>query len=383
VLIPTRQNNVSTPNAFFTTDKLINETMGRLSWLKAEIQKLSPSYFALVMATGIVSMASHLQQHTVISNTLFWLSNIAFLLLLVLFVLRLVFFFPNVIADLSSHAKGAGFLTMVAGACVLGASFAQTKNAFGIATLLWYFGMITWTLFVFSFLGSVILARKKPSPEKGLNGVWFLLVVSTQSLSILIGTIAPHLLLPANVAVFFSLFDFLLGTILYLMLAPVVIYRLFFYPMEPDEVSPSYWINMGAAAITTLAGVMLLQNVKSNALFTELYPFIYGSSLLFWSVASFWIPLVFIMEIWRYLIKRSPLRYTPGFWSMVFPLGTYSVCTLRLAGVIHLQLLTTLSKVFLYAAWVAWLTTFTGFIFQLIKAGKHSEQKDGGSFNAA
>jgi len=356
--------------------------MERLWWLKVQIQKLSPSYFALVMATGIVSMASHLQQRNAISNILFWITNIAFLVLLVLFVLRLVFFFSNVVADLSSHTAGAGFLTMVAGACILGTSFAQTKNAFGIATLLWYFGMITWTLFVFSFLCSVILAREKPSPEKGLNGIWFLLVVSTQSLSILIGTIAPHLLLPANVTVFFSLFNFLLGTMLYLMLAPVVIYRLLFYPMKPDEVSPSYWINMGAAAITTLAGLMLLQNVKSNALFTELYPFIYGSSLLFWCVASFWIPLVLIMEIWRYLIKRSPLRYTPGFWSMVFPLGTYSVCTSRLAEVTHLQLLTTLSKVFLYAAWVAWLATFTGFILQLIKAGKNSNQKEGWSFNA-
>ncbi|HTM91568.1 MAG TPA: tellurite resistance/C4-dicarboxylate transporter family protein [Flavisolibacter sp.] len=320
------------------------------SLLKSVIPQLSPSYFALVMATGIVAMASHLQQYTVISNLLFWVNNIAFLILLLLFVLRLVFFFPNVVADLHSHTKGAGFLTMVAGACILGTTYAQTKNAFGPATLLWYFGMITWTLFIFSFLSSVILATEKPSPEKGLNGIWFLLVVSTQSLSILIGTLTPHLLLPANVAIFFSLFDFLLGAMLYLMLAPVVIYRLLFYPMKPEEVSPSYWINMGAAAITTLAGVMLLQNIKTNAVLEELYPFVYGSAVLFWCVASFWIPLVFIMEIWRYLIKRSPLHYTPGFWSMVFPLGTYCVCSWRLAEVMHLQFLSSLSKVFLYAA---------------------------------
>lgn len=340
------------------------------SIFKSVIKKLSPSYFALVMATGIVGTASHLQQYNVISNILFWINNVAFLVLLLLFVVRLVFFFPDVLADLSSHSKGAGFLTMVAGACILGTTYAQPKNLFVPATVLWYFGMITWTLFIFSFLSSVILTTEKPSPEKGLNGNWFLLVVSSQSLSILAGTLAPHLLLPANVAMFFSLFDFLLGAMLYLMLAPVVIYRLLFYPVKPEEVSPSYWINMGAAAITGLAGVMLLQRIKMNPLFADLSPFIYGSTLLFWCIASFWIPVVFIMEIWRYLVKRSPLKYTPAFWSLVFPLGTYSVCTWRLAEIFQFSFLTILSNVFLYVGWLAWVTTLAGLLIHLAKSSK-------------
>lgn len=340
----------------------------------SKIRALSPSYFALVMATGIVSIASQLQQLSVISNILFWINNLAFLILLFLFILRFAFFFPNVTKDLCSHSKGAGFLTMVAGACILGTSYAQAKNAFCPAIMLWYFGMLAWTVFVFSFLGSVILANEKPSPEKGLNGTWFLLVVSTQSLSILVGTLAPQLALAPGIAVFFSLFDFLLGIMLYLMLVPIVIYRLLFYPMKPEEISPSYWINMGAAAISALAGFTLLHNLKNDLLFADLYPFVYGASLVFWCIACFWIPLVFIMELWRYGIKRSTLQYTPEFWSMVFPLGTYSVCTLRLADVVHLTLLTILSKVFLYVALLAWLATFIAMLTHLVSPGTPQEQ---------
>jgi tellurite resistance protein TehA-like permease len=351
------------------------ETMDRLSIAKTEIKTLSPSYFALVMATGIVSIASELQLHGGISAVLFWINNIAFLVLLTLLALRLVLFYRDIVTDLSSHAKGAGFLTLTAGACILGTSWAQAHNAPTAATFLWIVGMVTWTFLIFFFLGNVILATEKPSPEKGLNGTWFLLVVSTQSLSILVGTLSPHLPFSPEVTLFFSLFDFLLGVMLYLILVPIVTYRLLFYPMKPEEVHPSYWINMGSAAITTLAGVTLLQNIQSNASFADLSSFVWGTALLFWCIASFWIPLLFIMEIWRYIIKRSPLNYTPAFWSMVFPLGMYSVCTWKLSEVMQPALLGMLAKVFFYVALIAWLLTFVALLFQLIKKFSPSSEK--------
>jgi tellurite resistance protein TehA-like permease len=349
--------------------------MASLSVYKNKIQTLSPSYFALVMATGIVSKAAYLQEQSGISTVLFWTANICFLVLLVLFLWRLFSFFPNVADDLSSHEKGAGFLTLTAGACILGTSYAQVHGAFDVATLFWYFGMLTWAFLVFAFLSNVILSLVKPSPEKGLNGSWFLLVVSTQALSILVGTLSPQLVLPPNITIFFSLFDFLLGAMLYLLLVPVVTYRLLFFPMKPEEVSPSYWINMGAAAITTLAGVSLLPTIRSNPQFADLYPFVYGASLLFWCIASFWIPLVFIMELWRYIGKRSPLEYKAAFWSMVFPLGMYSVATWKLADVVQLSFLKMLSTMFLYIALIAWLVTFVGMVVHIFKTTTRAEQK--------
>jgi Voltage-dependent anion channel len=57
--------------------------------------------------------------------------------------------------------------------------------------------------------------------------------------------------------IFVSLCLFLLGGVLYLILISLIVQRWLFEPMRPAQITPSYWINMGAAAIATLAGTRL------------------------------------------------------------------------------------------------------------------------------
>ena len=52
------------------------------------------------------------------------------------------------------------------------------------------------------------------------------------------------------------------------------------------------WINMGAMAIATLAGVSLVHEANRLPLLTELLPFLKGVTLLFWTTATWWIPLL-------------------------------------------------------------------------------------------
>ena len=346
--------------------------MDNTTHFKSGIKTLSPSYFALVMATGIVASASQLHGFPGVSKVLFWFNNLAYLVLLVLFVLRVFLSFPEIRKDLSTHAKGAGFLTLVAGSCILGVQYAQGSVNFAMAALLWYSGVVLWVVLLYSFLSKVILQDQKPSPENGLHGIWFLLVVSTQSISILGSSLVSHLALPPEVVLFITLIAFLLGVMLYLFLVPIITYRLLFYAVKPEEVVPTYWINMGAAAITTLAGVSLSKNIAGHPYFGDLSFFVKSASVLFWAAASFWIPLVLIMEIWRYVYKKSPLQYTAAFWSMVFPLGMYSLSTGRLAEALPFLFLQSLSKVFLYVAWLAWVATFVGWCIHLPKIFRRS-----------
>ena len=81
--------------------------------LKAEVKGLFPAYFALVMSTGIVSIAAHMQSYQNISTVLFCLNNGIYGILLLMFLGRVLFFFPDFKDDLRSHAKGAGFLKEV------------------------------------------------------------------------------------------------------------------------------------------------------------------------------------------------------------------------------------------------------------------------------
>src|SRR6185503_13926865 len=83
---------------------------------------LFPGYFALVMATGIISIACFLLGMKTISLVLLVINVVAYVVLCVLLVVRLLFFFSRVKADIQNHVRGPGFFTVVAGTCVLGSA---------------------------------------------------------------------------------------------------------------------------------------------------------------------------------------------------------------------------------------------------------------------
>src|SRR6478672_11009869 len=76
---------------------------------------MHPAYFAMVMATGIVSIASHLLGMVWIGRGLFWLNILFYASLCVLTLLRVFHYPQRVGADLMHHGRSVGFFTIVAG----------------------------------------------------------------------------------------------------------------------------------------------------------------------------------------------------------------------------------------------------------------------------
>jgi tellurite resistance protein TehA-like permease len=67
-----------------------------------------------------------------------------------------------------------------------------------------------------------------------------------------------------------------------------------------------------------------LQKLGSSARSSAFYRRLYA---VFWATGTWWIPLLVIVGFWRHVVERVPITYDPQYWSLVFPLGMYTVAT--------------------------------------------------------
>jgi tellurite resistance protein TehA-like permease len=329
-----------------------------------DLKTLHPAYFALVMATGIVAIAMDLHGVVAPSTVLFWLNMVFFVALTAATVARMLRYPRAFVADIRCHSRGVGFFTAVAALGVLGDQLVLQMQAPSLAADFWAAASVLWLVVLYGMFAVFTVAPAKPSLVEGLNGAWLTSVVATQSVSILTVLILPSAVtLDVQQPLMFAALSLWLGGgALYLVLITLIFYRHTFLPMSPEDLTPPYWINMGAAAISTLAGVTLLSRSELCPVVVELESFVKGLTLFYWAIGTLWIPMLVILGVWRYLIRREPFAYDALYWSGVFPLGMYSVCTYRVSAMLNVSFLMPVSAAFMIMAAAAWVVTFAGLV---------------------
>jgi tellurite resistance protein TehA-like permease len=325
---------------------------------------LNPGYFAMVMATGIVAISAQLEEIPVVPTALARLNWTAYGILWLLTLVRLLRFSGRLMQDFADHRRGPGFFTIVAATSVLGAQAFVIERSESIAIVLWYVAAGLWCLITYPFFFAMAVGEKKASLASQIDGGWLVAVVATQSLVVLRAVIGAEAI-PSSAVQFLCLCLFLIGGMLYLFIMTLIFYRLNFLPFSPREFDLLYWINMGAAAISVLAGSLLVLRADAWPIVADYLLFVEGVTVSFWAAASWWIPFLIALMLWRYVVRRDALRYEPSFWGMVFPLGMYATATFELMRAEKLPFLDPIPHVFVLIALAAWLLTFCGLLWSL------------------
>ena len=320
--------------------------------MHAALRELSPGYFAAVMATGIVSVGLADDGRRLLSRCLLVLTVASFVGLLVLNAWRLVSHRTELVDDFTHPLRGFGFYTFVAAADVLAARIATDAGA--LALVLLVVAAVCWLLRGYAVPWTTRLGAGERPIVAAANGTWFMWAVGGQSVAVAAAVLAGVRSWPALPAI--AVGAWFLGVFLYAVDGVFVAMRLLAYDFGPDDLTPPYWVAMGAAAITALAGAEI-SLLPRDAILDAAGEAIRGGTLFAWVLATWLMPALFAMGWWRHVTHRVPLRYDANLWSIVFPLGMYAVASTRLGVAEHHSVLVDVGRVWIWVALAAWLVT--------------------------
>lgn len=305
--------------------------------------------FNVVMATAVVSIASRNAGWEALSVVLLWVAVAAFVSLAAL-DLWLVRHPLSMLRRAGQPGQGFHALGFVADGCVLGIRIAGAgAAALTIAVVFLACGWVLWLV----ILAAVAVEHGRGGVRKP-RGEWLLTVVATEGLAILAAKIARLNHLPALHAA--ATVMWILGGIACVVVGGLLARR----ATEPDfgvgNITPDWWIVMGAPAIWCVAAVAV----------TGAHPGTIGAALavVAWGLAT--LMLVVIAGADAVRARRLGVQFTPERWTMVFPLGMYCVASWTLGRALNAGWLTELGNAWLAVALTAWAAVACGELRHLV-----------------
>jgi tellurite resistance protein TehA-like permease len=273
--------------------------------------------------------------------------------------------FPAAVcADLADPRRGFGFFTFVAATNVLGTLLAGDGQR-GIALAFLVVGGVSWLTIGYAVPLAVLLNRDVPALAEA-NGSWFLWVVAVQSVAVLAASIEPTTRAGRRELALLAVACWSIGVLLYAAVALFVAAALMRRPPAPADLTPPYWIAVGATAITAVAGGRITGMTAAPAVDVT-RNLIAAVSLVVLAFGTWLIPPLLAVGWWRHVTHRIAPRYETSWWSIVFPLGMYSAAGHDLGTADHLPLLAAIGDVAGWPALAAWLITFVAMLADLIR----------------
>jgi tellurite resistance protein TehA-like permease len=286
-----------------------------------------PAAGAIVMGTGIVSLALLLDKRRILSDILLVLDATVWLALALAVPARAKLDRQRFLVDLR-HAPA---LTAIAGTGVLGTRIAaQGWSWAGVALLVIAF--VLW-------LGLIPQVLRHWTPPT--LGVSFMLTVSTQSVSLLAATVG--LKSRTTWLLYAALVLFVLGLVAYLFVLRHFQWR------QLISGSGDQWVTGGALAISTVAAARIaLLAGETGQLGGKNGP-LQTLSLVLWCLAMAWLPCLLVSEA-----THPRLTYAVNRWATVFPFGMYAACSFAIGSLCDIHGINVFARVWVWVALAVW-----------------------------
>ncbi|WP_027922460.1 TDT family transporter [Pseudomonas sp. URMO17WK12:I12] len=334
------------------------------------IRQFTPNWFAATMGTGVLALA--LAQLPLAIPGLralaegVWLFNIVlFAVFTAVYTARWVLFF-----DEARRIFGHSTVSMFFGTIPMGlATIINGFLVFGlprwgdgvipIAEMLWWLD-VAMSLACGVLIPFMMFTRQEHSIDQ-MTAVWLLPVVAAEVAAASGGLLAPHLadahsqlvvLVTSYVLWAFSLpVAFSILTILLLRMA--------LHKLPHENMAASSWLALGPIGTGALG--MLLLGADAPAIFAAnglpgMGEIAAGLGLVagitLWGFGLWWM-LIAVLITLRYL--RASIPFNLGWWGFTFPLGVYSLATLKLASTLNLTFFSVFGCVLVALLAMMWL----------------------------
>lgn len=334
------------------------------------IRQFTPNWFAATMGTGVLALA--LAQlpvavpglHAVAEGL--WLFNILlFSLFTFAYAARWVLFF-----DEARRIFGHSTVSMFFGTIPMGlATIINGFLLFGLPR--WgdgviHFAEVLWWLDVAMSLACGVLipymmfTRQEHSIDQ-MTAVWLLPVVAAEVAAASGGLLAPHLVdAHAQLVVLttsYVLWAFSLPVAFSIL--TILLLRMALHKLPHENMAASSWLALGPIGTGALG--MLLLGADAPAIFAAnglpgIGEIAAGLGLVagitLWGFGLWWMLMALLITA-RYL--RDGIPFNLGWWGFTFPLGVYSLATLKLASTLHLGFFSVVGCVLVTLLAVMWL----------------------------
>jgi C4-dicarboxylate transporter/malic acid transport protein len=316
------------------------------------IRQFTPNWFAATMGTGILSLA--LPQipgagpalHEV-GRTL-WLFNIGlFSLFSLLYSARWVLFrreavlvFGHSVVSMFMGTIPMGLATIVNGFLAFAPDWGP---AVPVAHALWWIDAVM-SLACGVLIPYCMFTRHENTLDR-MTAVWLLPVVAAEVAAASGALLLPHLQ-DAHAQFVVLIASYALWAysvpIAFCILA-ILVLRMVLHNLPHESMAPSSWLALGPVGTGSL-GMLLLGNDAAAVFAAQGMPGIgaaaqgFGlvSGALLWGFGLWWLLLATLITI-RYF--RSGVPFNLGWWGYTFPLGVYTVATLKLGSMLRLDFL--------------------------------------------